>query len=369
MKPGVRPLSHTEADRTAPRPVPARGAALPALTSLRFVAAMAVVLHHLADFTAAAPDWAIATRGGLAVDFFFMLSGFILVHAHEGELRGGAISARAFAQARLARIYPAHLAMLGLFVIVVAAGRAAGQPINAERYGLYSLATHVLLINAWGVDTTLSWNIPAWSISAEWAAYLAFIPMAWAALRLTRGQALAALALLLGAFVWLAPHYDLTQRTLSALPRIFPEFAMGMLARLIWPPRPDRAATAAFVAACAGVAAGLSWGAPDAWLAALFLAVIVTAARLTGPLAAALAARPLVRLGEESYALYLAHVFVFGLVFRAAGPAARLGLPDWALTLAALAGALAAASALHRFVEAPANRALRPRKAAGASSV
>ncbi|QLP97309.1 MAG: hypothetical protein HZY79_07805 [Rhodoblastus sp.] len=135
---------------------------------------------------------------------------------------------------------------------------------------------------------------------------------------------------------------------------------MGMLARLIWPPRPSAAATASFAAACAGVAAGLVWRAPDVWLVALFLAVIVTASRLTGPLADALAARPLVRLGEESYALYLVHVFVFGLVFRAAGALARLGLPGWALTVGAIAAALVAASALHRFVEAPANRLLRP---------
>ena len=339
----------------------ARAANLPALTSLRFFAAMAVVLHHLADFTPAAPHWALAERGGLAVDFFFMLSGFILAHAHEGELRAGTIRAPAFLQARLARIYPAHFVMLVLFALVVLVGRASGQPINAERYGLTSLATHLLLISAWGVDTTLSWNIPAWSISAEWAAYLAFLPMAWIALRLSRAQAGAALAALLVGFIWLAPHYDLTQRTLSALPRIFPEFAMGMLARFVWPPRPSRGATALFVAACAGVAAGLFWGAPDGWLVAAFLAIIVTGARLVGPLAEALAAAPLVRLGEESYALYLAHVFVFGLVFKAAGPLARLGLPGWALSVAALVAALAAAAALHRFVEAPANRWLRPR--------
>lgn len=356
---------HAEAASACPnsgREALARGASLPALTSLRFVAAFAVVLHHLADFTPAAPHWAIAARGGLAVDFFFMLSGFILLHAHEDEVRARTISTRNFLQARLARVYPAHFVMLTAFVVVVLGARMSGSTINAERYGLWSLFTHLTLTNAWGLDTVLSWNYPAWSISAEWAAYLGFIPMAFLALRLSRAQAGIALALLLACFIALAPRYDLTQRTLEALPRIFPEFAMGMLARRVFPPAPGRGATALFLAGCVGVAAGLTFGIPDVWLVAVFLLVIVTGARLEGPVAAVMAKRTFVRLGEESYSLYLVHIFVFGITFKAAAAFARFGLPDWSLSIAAVAAAIAAAAALHRFVEVPANAALRPRR-------
>lgn len=355
-------MSHPEPQTAPARAATGQAAALPALTSLRFVAALAVVLHHLADFTPFGRGWAMAERGGLAVDFFFMLSGFILLHAHEGELLAGRISARRFLQARLARIYPAHAAMLLAFVGVVVAARASGGAINMERYGLWSLFTHVTLINAWGVDGMLSWNYPAWSISAEWAAYLAFLPLAFVAMRLSRAQAGAALAAALAGFVLLAPRYGLTERTLEALPRIFPEFAMGMLARRAFPPQPSAAATALFVAACAGVAAGLSLGLADGWIVALSLVVIVAGARLIGPVAAAMANGVFVRLGEESYALYLVHVFVFGFAARMTGAAARMGAPDWGVAVLALAAALMAASALHRYVEAPANAALRPKR-------
>jgi peptidoglycan/LPS O-acetylase OafA/YrhL len=333
---------------------------LAALTSLRFVAAMAVVLHHLADFTPHAPSGAFAARGGLAVDFFFILSGYILTHAHLAELRAGTLRAPAFLWARLARIYPAHLVMLALFGVVVALGAALGQPINAERYGMRSLLTHLALINAWGVETSLTWNYPAWSISAEWAAYLAFPAMAWAALRLKHGLAGAALGALLACFLWLAPRYGWTQRAVdNALPRIFFEFAMGMLARLVWPPRPERLATPAALAGAGAVAAGLWTGVGDAWLVAVFLLIVVAAGRLEGPLGAALSAPTFVRLGEESYALYLAHVFVFGMVFRLGGLAERLGAPGWLAPAAAVIAAVAAARLLHSRVEAPANRWLR----------
>lgn len=358
-------MSVNAGETTPPRPVAASRAVagaerLGALTSLRFVAAMAVVLHHLADFTPHAPSGAFATRGGLAVDFFFILSGFILTHAHLAELRAGTLKAPAFLWARLARIYPAHLAMLALFGVTIGLAAAAGQPINAERYGARSLLTHLLLINAWGVETSLTWNYPAWSISAEWAAYLAFPAMAWGALRLPRGLAVAALGALLACFLLLAPRYGWTQRTVdNALPRIFFEFAMGMLARLVWPPRPERLAAPAALAGAGAVAAGLWAGIGDAWLVAAFLLIVVAAGRLDGPLDAALSAPAFVRLGEESYALYLAHVFVFGIVFRLGGLAERLGAPGWLSSLAAILAALAAARLLHRFVETPANRWLR----------
>lgn len=336
------------------RAILTRAAHLPALTSLRFVAALSVMMHHLIDFTPHAPHVAFATRASLAVDFFFILSGYIMTHVHGEEARRGLLSWGAFLRSRLARIYPTHLFVIPVFVATVALARGIGLAINEDRYSLRSLATHLLLINGWGFDHYLSWNAPAWSVSAEWGAYLGFIPLAWAATRLKAAQAAVALAVLLAAFLWLAPRYDLTQRTLESLPRIYPGFLMGMLARRIFVPTPSRTASVAFVVACLIVAAGLQLGWPDAWIVVVFPFLIAAAAGLEGPVAAAMAWRPLVRLGAQAYSIYLVHMFAFGVMFNLGAIRARFGVSGWTLTAATMMVSILAGSALHRFVEAPA---------------
>jgi len=79
---------------------------LPALTSLRFFAALHVVFFHFLAFKIfTSQGWfgQISSIGYVGVSFFFVLSGFILVYTYEGR----DISAGAFWRARFARIYPA----------------------------------------------------------------------------------------------------------------------------------------------------------------------------------------------------------------------------------------------------------------------
>jgi peptidoglycan/LPS O-acetylase OafA/YrhL len=77
---------------------------LPALDALRGVAAFAVLLYHLQD----SGVFHVAPRGYLAVDFFFLLSGFVVAKAYEDKLLKG-WSTREFFQVRLRRIYPLHV--------------------------------------------------------------------------------------------------------------------------------------------------------------------------------------------------------------------------------------------------------------------
>lgn len=68
---------------------------------------------------------------------------------------------------RLPRLYPIYVAaILFLFVMVPARGH-----INTNSWQVGELPFHFQLLRAWADE--LTWNIPAWSISAEWAAYLA----------------------------------------------------------------------------------------------------------------------------------------------------------------------------------------------------
>src|SRR5690349_5496105 len=95
---------------------------LPALTGLRFLLALWVILHHLTGpgqmlegYVRALPPAAVAlVRGGyLAVTTFFVLSGFVLARSYAGTRWTGRSVVR-YTAARIARVYPVYLLSLAL---------------------------------------------------------------------------------------------------------------------------------------------------------------------------------------------------------------------------------------------------------------
>lgn len=81
---------------------------LPALTSLRFVAAYAVLVLHYRDLLGPMPAWLIRgiVGGRYGVTFYFILSGFILTYRYNAWFAGGVSDASywRFQRFRLARI-------------------------------------------------------------------------------------------------------------------------------------------------------------------------------------------------------------------------------------------------------------------------
>jgi peptidoglycan/LPS O-acetylase OafA/YrhL len=119
-------------------------------------------------------------NGGSGVDVFFVLSGFILAYRHADRFRES-VTPRSylfFIWLRLARIYPVHLFML----LVVACQLLPGMyhPENTK----LAFVANLTLTQAWGVISYLSFNMPAWTISAEWFAYLCFPLLAFTTGRL-----------------------------------------------------------------------------------------------------------------------------------------------------------------------------------------
>ncbi|MDR4483263.1 MAG: acyltransferase [Nitrospirales bacterium] len=150
------------------------------LTGLRGFAAIWVVLLHvcfgkpdgyLPGFYQKI-DWGLGNniiiQGVYAVDIFFVLSGFVLtyVHRHEFERPLTLHGVRNFLSLRLARIYPMHLFIIGILIGAAAVGVWDQKVIS---YG--EVVRNITLTNMW-VDPSL--NTPAWSVSAEWVAYLCF---------------------------------------------------------------------------------------------------------------------------------------------------------------------------------------------------
>lgn len=181
--------------------------AIPALTGLRGYAAIWVVLSHvsftdsLSTVLTARLHWdlldGLIRHEYLAVDLFFILSGFVLTHAHARELdhRVQQRSYVRFLLLRLARVYPLHVVAL-----VAAASIRIAVPNNLlNTAGTFVL--QLLMMASWGFAAGVSWNGPAWSLSSEWLAYLALplIILVTAGLRRLRAQLLA-LAFLVALF-------------------------------------------------------------------------------------------------------------------------------------------------------------------------
>jgi len=152
------------------------------LTGIRALAATWVVLYHMTgDEFKAWPHLnylfaPILRHGYLGVDLFFILSGFIIHYNYAGKLARFRISAIGeFLWMRLARLWPVHAFLLVLFALLIWGQRRSGTlPGHPELYTARAFLWNVLLTQSWWIPLKDSWNVPAWSISCEWLAYLVF---------------------------------------------------------------------------------------------------------------------------------------------------------------------------------------------------
>jgi len=342
---------------------------LPALTGIRGLAAWFVVLYHIrigaVPYLPAEASF-VLSKGYLAVDLFFMLSGFVLwLNYSERLRRDGFEAVPKYLARRVARIWPLHLFILALTVIFASVLAATGK-LNPVHYPWEELPFHVLLVHNWGFTGGLTWNDPSWSISGEAAAYLLFpllvLGLDWR--RLSPAWAIAALvllALLLSAVMgWngaLILDRDIPR---FGLLRAVTEFSMGTIICALWQRwcgRPRASAILAVAFAGGALLLGFATGAPETlvvplFLAGLLLALALTADRHGNPLAT----RPIHYLGEISYSTYLVH-FLLYILFKILFVDDPANVPPALIGLFLLLTFLASA-ALYHGVERPAQRAL-----------
>jgi peptidoglycan/LPS O-acetylase OafA/YrhL len=152
-----------------------------ALTSLRGLAAVSVVAMH---FSATMQDNAsgnfpsLAPHGELAVDVFFVLSGFILGYTYLDSFRQkeGLSAYRNFLVKRAARILPLNIAIVlfleGSALITTALfGSSAFRHVRTD-HALLDSSTNILMLPGLGIGNSINW--PSWSISVEFLAYFLF---------------------------------------------------------------------------------------------------------------------------------------------------------------------------------------------------
>ncbi|PSJ38775.1 acyltransferase family protein [Allosphingosinicella deserti] len=337
---------------------------LRALTGIRGIAAWFVLLYHV---RLSAARWlpetvtALLARGYLAVDLFFMLSGFVLwLNYAERLRRGGPGEYPRFIARRIARIWPLHAAMLGVAIAFALLLLALGKPV---RESWETLPLHILLIHNWGFTDQLSWNDPSWSISGEFAAYLLF-PLLAAAVDWRRFPPWA-LLLLVTALAG-ALHHAMTLGGATGLNHDIPhlgifraliEFAIGTLLCALWLHWRAGKRSALSIAA-ALLLLGLVLSRPPETLvaplllAALLLAIAISAEWRFNPLAG----RAIHYLGLISYSTYLVHFLLFRF-FKIAF-VDESGAVSPALLALYLLLTLAASIVLFHGLERPAQRAL-----------
>ena len=341
---------------------------LPPLTGIRALAALLVLGFHLEQQLPSGlfSFLPFLSHGDLGVDFFFILSGFIITHVYLASLASpswGAI--RVFFWHRFIRLYPVHIAVLaGLVVMVLVAGSAGNDLNHPQLWGWQDLFWQVTLLHAWGAPSVNGWNPPSWSISAEWFAYLTFPLLAPALLRVQERRtalviAVAALGvtslLLMSSLnVW-APSLVL----------VFGEFVCGAaLCRAVTVGKAlprlsgDTLGTVAFAAFLVGASTDVAYFA----LVSLLALTILGAAMSRGFLAQILGSRPLVWLGTVSYSVYMTHFTVLILMRRLL---ARLGFIEWNMAakfsavLLTVALVLVVAAIVFYVIERPARTFLR----------
>lgn len=345
------------------------------LTGVRFFLALGVVLFHY-QLQWTLPDEAagLLNRARLGVDVFFILSGFILTHVYlQGDV---APNYRRFLAARFARIYPAHLFILLAMLGLVLAAPLLGVGLEQGRFNLTDFASTLLLVQAWLPRETLAlWNGPAWSLSAEWFAYLAF--PAYAALALwLRPRPWVIIGLAVIAFVALDAFYRAefgrvlprAEDSMGIL-RIVPEFLYGIGLYYLgqrWTPS-SRAAVVGALGTAVALLCLMQFGVDDRIIVAAAGPFILSLALLAKARVQTFLSHPVALFaGEASFALYLVHIPIL-MVWRNAAQALagfpgnyRMGVVELTIMLVLT---LAAAAAIHVFVEQPGRRWLRERMA------
>lgn len=363
----------------------AKGARFVALDSWRGICAVLVVLFHFISVLPSSLGSSMFVRNAyLFVDFFFVLSGFVLCHSYRGKVSKASELWR-FILRRFARVWPLHaMILIAFFVAIVCIGHLPHPDDltltwKENSYALQALLPDLLLLNAVGLHGSV-WNGPAWSIGAEFYVYLLFaLLLLFASRRLV--VICIALSIIALAFIfWRSP--DLMNTTWDfGLIRCIAGFFGGVVAYHLYEQlgasEPFKATMFEFTAVVFVILFVFYSGTgPDSVfvtsLAAplIFGVVVIVFARDRGLFSLVLRARSFQALGRYSLAIYIIHqplliaacygVWLSGYqtwAFASSAARPEMGSPDLFLVDFVLA-VIVAAAGTYRFAELPARNCL-----------
>ncbi len=293
----------------------------------------------------------------LFVDFFFVLSGFVIAFAYLDRIEDTRSTLK-FTVRRFGRLWPLHIAMLGVFVLIEVVRLISGGDAFTGYKAPWTLLPEVALAHGLGFTGVTNWNTPSWSISTEFWTYIVFAALV---LGFRRHMALAATIMVvasLAVLVSVSPSgMDVTFN--YGLLRCLAGFFTGVVTLIVWRSVRDRIALpmptlveAAMLAAIVLFVslAGMTWlsfAAPF-----VFAPAVLVFAYQKGALSQVLLTRPMQALGEWSYAIYMTAYFV-ALFFNLKLVPRFPGAPMDVVALVYLACVLVASWLAYRVIETP----------------
>jgi hypothetical protein len=304
------------------------------LDSWRGVAALLVALFHL-NILSSIYSLDFVRNSFLFVDFFFVLSGFVITHSY-GDRLGTLEGVGRFVIRRFGRLWPLHVVVLSAFIIVevgraisTARGASFVNPPFTGITSFHSILTNLTFGQSFGLEQRLTWNPPSWSICAEFWTYLVFAAALLAGAtwlrRIRFATEIVLVTLLIGsatALVLFARHgidatYDL------GFVRCIYGFTVGHLTYRLWQATPGaRFKTALLevaVVIAVAVYVSLAGRSGYSFLAPLmFAAIVFVFAFEAGPISRLMLNRGSVWLGRISYSIYMWQAFIiFNFIDRA----------------------------------------------------
>lgn len=301
-----------------------------ALDGWRGVCAVLVALHHIpldGHFYA----FPLVANAYLFVDFFFVLSGFVITHSYVDRVaQPGGFSD--FAIRRFGRLWPLHaVILLGFVGLELAKGVAAyGYGLQVDRppfsfpYPPGGILASLLLIQSLGLYPAPVWNNPSWSISTEFYTYLIFAVAVIGAgygvgpgrmRERTRALSSVALVVAIGAAAIVMLRSD-QGMDVTTIFRCIYGFFVGHLTYRVWQSRSAGIRHATLLElVTTGLALGfvaaagrspLSFAAPI-----VFAAVVLVFAHQRGRLSRFMTTTVIAALGAWSYSIYMIHAFIY----------------------------------------------------------
>lgn len=350
------------------------------LDSLRALAAIGVIALHYSSNFGAAPLPLLMTpfyrHGELLVDFFFVLSGFVLARAYWNDRRSVTFANNV--RERIARMYPLHFATLCAVGVMqwILVNRLNSPPFVYLFNDTYDFVLNLLLLNRTGIERGFSFNGPSWSISTEFVVNVLFLAAIALPRNIVRVGLFALFAVLLAVILKGGLISDAAARgPANDVFRTIVGFCCGVLLHHVhshWLSRINLNRGFADGLAIAGASGFLCYSAKGE-LAGLFHLVVVAIcfpALIVGAIHGwvvkwVLTLPPLVYLGTISYSIYLVH-FPLQLGVHLASVVFLIQMPyDSAIFLVGFFFAIVGlASITYRLIEVPGKELLRKRPAA-----
>ncbi|HEY9219556.1 MAG TPA: acyltransferase [Phenylobacterium sp.] len=284
-----------------------------ALDSWRGICALIVAAFHF-PILGVLKGSPLVEHAYLFVDFFFVLSGFVIGRNYEQRLQEPG-QVWQFVVRRFGRLWPLHVALLAVFVAVSILRGSLGDD---ERHSVGAIFSNLTMIHGLGIHEDLTWNDPSWSISVEFLLYLLFAALSLAPRRTTIYLGLIAGSL--GILIFWAPQGMASTFDFGLYRGLAGFFSGVLIARL---PIQERGALTELMTTAA-IVAFVSVGKLQFLAPFVFAAAVLVFSGSTGPIAKLLSAAAPVKLGEWSYSIYMTHT-VFVAVIWAIAPMLGLG--------------------------------------------